>query len=404
MSTLKSALTAGLATVALAGCANITSIGDAGLFARDAAPAAPGAWASAQETIGEVEVGWLAAFDDPLLTALVEEAQENNRNLQAAAANVDRAQALARQAGAALAPNVNLVTGAQEAGLANSSRSSTTLSAGLQVNWELDVWGRIRAGRQAAYASAQAAEADYVFSQYSLAAAVAQVYFLAIEAGLQNDIAQGTVDALNETTRIVTVRYNDGLASSQDLALARSDLATARDTLSQTEGARRDALRALELLLGRYPAADLELRTGLPAPPPAPGVGVPSDILERRPDLVAAERRVAAAFNSLDSAKAARLPAVSLTNTIGGASDQLTNLLDPSNVAWTVAGNLVAPLFDGGARQSQVEIATAEAAAGRRRLRTGGARSVRRSGDRSRPRRGAGRPPNFAGNRRGSGQ
>ena len=102
------------------------------------------------------------------------------------------------------------------------------------------------------------------------------------------------------------------------------------------------------------------MRATLPDAPPPPPAGVPSEILERRPDLVAAERNVAAAFNSLQSAKAARLPAISLTSEIGGTSDSLTNLLDPANVAWTVAGNLVAPLFDGGQRQSQVDISTAE--------------------------------------------
>ncbi|CAK9039482.1 Nodulation protein NolG [Durusdinium trenchii] len=234
------------------------------------------------------------------------------------------------------------------------------VEVGLQLNWELDVWGRIRSGQQAAAAGAEAAEADYLFSQYSLAAGVARSYFLAIEAGLQESVAQDTVDALTETTRIVNVQYENGLASSQDLALTKSDLATARDTLTATSGAKRDAVRALEILLGRYPGAELQVRTSLPDAPASPPPGVPSEILERRPDLIAAERNVAAAFNSLDSAKAARLPAISLTSNIGGASGSLSNLLDPANVAWTVAGNLLAPLFDGGARQSQVDVSTAE--------------------------------------------
>ena len=102
------------------------------------------------------------------------------------------------------------------------------------------------------------------------------------------------------------------------------------------------------------------LRRSLPSPPPAPPAGVPSDLLERRPDLIAAERNVAAAFNSLNSAKAARLPAVSLTSTVGGASNSLSDLLDPTNVAWTAGSNLVAPLLDGGARQAQVDISTAD--------------------------------------------
>lgn len=320
----------------------------------------PESWRAAQSSVGDVQVGWVEAFDDPVLTSLVAEAQEHNRNLQVAAANVDRSRALARQAGAALTPSVNLAAGRGEGGVIENGGSNGQFSAGLQLSWELDIWGRIRSGQQAAVASAQAAEADYVFSQYSLAAGVARSYFLAIEAGLQEKVAQNTVDALEETTRIVNVQYQNGLASSQDLALTKSDLATARDTLTNTAGARRDALRALEILLGRYPGAELEVRDSLPDAPAAPAPGLPSEILERRPDLIAAERNVAAAFNSVQSAKAAKLPAISLTSDIGGSSQSLSNLLDPANVAWSVAGNLVAPLFDGGARQAQVDISTAE--------------------------------------------
>lgn len=360
MSRLKSALLTSVAVFSITACASITSREEAGEAARASLPETPKAWAMAQETVGDVKVGWIESFDDPILAAFVEEAQQNNKNLQVAAANVERSWALAKQAGAALKPNVNLVAGAGEAGVLDPGGSNSSFNAGLQLNWELDIWGRIRSGQQAAAASAEAAEADYLFSQYSLAAGVARAYFLAIEAGLQENVAQETVGALKETARIVNVRSENGLASSQDLALSKSDLATAQDRLVATSGARRDAIRALEILLGRYPGAELEVRTTLPDVPSAPPAGVPSEILERRPDLVAAERKVAAAFNSLDSAKAARLPTISLTSNIGGASGSLSNLLDPANIAWTVAGNLVGPLFDGGARQSQVEISTAE--------------------------------------------
>ena len=360
MLTIKRALLLSVAFFSVSACASITSREEAGVAARGELPQLPETWTTAQEAVGDVKVGWIASFHDPVLTALVEEAQENNKNLQIAAANVERSLALAKQAGVALKPNVSLVAGASESGRIDPGGSSSSFNAGLQLNWELDIWGRIRSGQQAAATSAEAAEAEYLFSQYSLAANVARAYFLAIEAGLQEQVAQGTVDALEETTRIVNVQYENGLASAQDLALSKSDLATAHDTLTATSGAKRDAVRALEILLGRYPGAELDVRDSLPEAPTSPPPGVPSEILERRPDLIAAERNVAAAFNSLDSAKAAKLPAISLTSNVGGASGSLSNLLDPANVAWTVAGNLVAPLFDGGARQSQVEISTAD--------------------------------------------
>jgi len=322
-------------------------------------PATHDRWGT-QSVAGAVQVGWIDTFNDPALTKLIEEAQANNRDLAAAAANVDRAWALARQAGAALAPNIGLSTDVGVTGRADSSSSTTNLSLGLQVSWEADVWGRLRSGQRGAVASAQAVEADYRFAQYSLAAATAKAYFTAIEANLQTNIARETVGILEETQRIVDVKHDNGMASAQDVSLTRSDLASARERLTAVGGSYRDALRALEVLLGRYPGAELDVRDSLPSVPSPPPAGVPSELLERRPDIVAAERRVAAAFNATAQAKAARLPTVGLTGDLGGASDSLSDLLDPGNVAWRLGRSMLAPIFDGGTRREAVEIATAE--------------------------------------------
>lgn len=346
-------------TTALSACATITAPSEAGQAARGSLPDVPNEWAMASERVGVVEPGWLAKLDDPVLVGLVQEAQANNRNLQAAAANVERSWALAGQAGAALSPVVSLNSSASRGGSVQGT-SADTYSLGLQASWEADIWGRIRAGEQAAALSAQSAEADYIYSQYSLAAAVARSYFLAIEAGLQADVAQKNLDALSETDRIVGVQQEFGLATSQDVALSKSDLARTRSSLTAANGAQRDALRGLEVLLGRYPAAELEVRRALPDMPAQPSPGIPSALLERRPDVVAAERTVAAAFNSLDQAKAARMPSVSLTGSLGGSSADLANLLNPTNIAWQAATSLVAPLIDGGLRESQVLQANAE--------------------------------------------
>lgn len=326
-----------------------------------AAPDVPGDWRSPADA-DAIRVGWIDSFDDATLTALVAEAQANNRNLAAAEANVQRARALARQAGAALTPDVLLSVGADRSARLGGDQTSpnSTFSAGLQVSWEADVWGRVRSGVRAAQASAQAVEADYRFAQYSLAANTAIAYFTAIEANLQTQIARDTRGVLEETVRIVEAQYEHGLASSQDISLARSDLAAARERVTALEGAQRNALRALELLLGRYPGADLSVRQALPPVPPPPPAGVPSDILERRPDLIAAERRVAAAFNAVEQAQAARLPTLGLTGTIGGASDSLSSLLSSENAVWRLGTNLLAPIFDGGRRREAVTITTAE--------------------------------------------
>ena len=323
-------------------------------------PVLPEQWGTKSDA-GVVQVGWIEIFNDPALTRLVTDAQTNNRDLAVAAANVDRAWALARQAGAVLSPDISLAaTGGRSGSSDSSSPTTTKLSLGLQVSWEADLWGRLRAGQRGAVASAQAVEADYRFAQYSLAAATAKAYFTSIEAKFQADIARETVEILEETQRIVNVKHDNGMASAQDVSLTRSDLASARERLTTVEGSYRDALRALEVLLGRYPSAELDVRDSLPAVPPPPPAGIPSELLERRPDIVAAERRVAAAFNATAQAQAARLPTVGLTGNLGGASSSLSDLLDPANVAWSAGANLLAPIFDGGRRREAVEIATAE--------------------------------------------
>ncbi len=320
----------------------------------------PQEWAE-QSVGGAVEVDWIDAFQDLTLVELVKEAQANNKDLQMAAANVERSRALAVQAGAGLKPAVNLTGGgSRSGGLENGSPEQSSFSVGAQIDWELDLWGRVRSGAQAAAESAAAAEADYRYTQHSIAAATAKAYFANIEASLQLEIARENLKITEETLRIVTVKSDNGVASAQDLSLARADLAAARESLTSLEGSQRDAARSLEVLLGRYPSAELKVRKTLPPVPDLPPGGVPSGIMERRPDLVAAERRVASAFNALDQAKAARLPSVSLTSNIGGSSDSLSNLLDPANVAWRLGTSLLAPVFDGGLRQAQVDAASAD--------------------------------------------
>ena len=350
----------GLSVAALSACANITAPEDAARTARASLPDAPSAWAMASERVGPVEAGWLAKLDDPVLTALVDEALVNNRNLQAAAANVQRSWALAGQAGAALSPSVSLSSGTTRSGnIEDTGADSYSLTG--QASWEVDLWGRIRAGNQAAVLSAEAAEADYVYSQYSLAAAVARAYFLAIEADRQAETVQNTLDALNETDRIVGVQFEFGLATSQDVALSRSDLARTKASLIAARGSQRDALRALEVLLGRYPAADLDVRRDLPTVPALPPSGVPSEVLERRPDV---DGRRAACCGRVQQSwikqRRRKMPSISLTGSLGGSSGDLTNLINPTNVAWQAATSLVAPLIDGGLRESQVEQASAE--------------------------------------------
>ncbi|MEM1149201.1 MAG: efflux transporter outer membrane subunit [Pseudomonadota bacterium] len=344
----------------LVGCATVTTGTEASREQATASlPELPQDWSALEQEIVGEPVGWIAAFDDPVLAALVAEAQDNNNDLAAAATNVESARALAGVAGAALSPQVAVTSGSSNAGVLDGGDTSS-LNLGAQASWEVDLWGRLRSGREGAVRGLEAAEADFLFSQYSIAAAVADTYFLAIEADRQLAVVQSQVDALAEIDRIVTIRFDNGIGNAQDVALSRSDLASARDGVEELQGAKRDALRALEVLLGRYPGADLTVRNDLPAVPAPPPAGIPSDVLERRPDVIAAERRIASAIKSVDEAKAAKLPSLSLTGSLGGSSNDLTNILDPTNIAWTAASSLLAPVIDGGRLDSQVDLAEAD--------------------------------------------
>lgn len=353
-------ITATALAAMLAGCA--VSGGEAEIAAATAQslPPLPDHWSVAGAVPGEVRIGWIEAIGDPVLTELVLEAQANNPDIVAAAANVDAARALTQQARAALFPQV--------AGVFNADRTDTpsplavadpvyTVSA--QAQWEVDLWGRVRAGRNAAYASEQAVSADFRFAQYALAQAVASAYFSAIEAQEQVEVANRTVKVLGEIDRIVSVRYREGFASRRDTAIAASDYESARDSLAQAQAAARSSRRALEVLLGRYPQDKIALRDTLPETPPPPPAGLPSQLLERRPDVIAAERRVAAAFASLDQARAARLPQLTLTASGGGTSTDLGSILDGPNLIWSIVGNVLQPIFDGGLRRAQVDEAGA---------------------------------------------
>lgn len=303
---------------------------------------------------------WLESFNDPLLLKLVAEGKANNFELKAAAANMNKAWLLAEKSGAALKPTLDLSLGKTQLGNMSGGSSNSSVNVGLKASWEFDVWGRIQSGVDAAQASAEATQADHVFAEHSLSANIAKNYFKVIEAMLQADINQLNLNILEKNLRIAQAKYKNGSSSSQDIALNKANLATGKEQLIATNSSKRDAIRALEVLLGRYPNASLDIPAELPALPSSPPAGIPSSILERRPDLISAERQIASAFSHTKQAKAAQLPSFSLTSSINGSSNSLSDILSPSNVAWQLAANLLAPIYDGGSRRIAVEIATIE--------------------------------------------
>jgi NodT family efflux transporter outer membrane factor (OMF) lipoprotein len=224
----------------------------------------------------------------------------------------------------------------------------------------MDLWGRVRYGRAAAREDARSAQADFEYARQSMAAAVAKAWFLATEAGLQAEVARASIHEGDQLVSLAETRSRVGVGNDEDVYVARANVGTSRDALRQLELAQEQALRGLELLIGRYPSAAIVVTPQLPGQPEAVPAGLPSELLERRPDVVAAERRVAAAFNRVGEAKAARLPSIALTTGVSAISSDLFLLKDHDNPVWNLGARLLAPVFRGGALKRQVEIRTAE--------------------------------------------
>jgi NodT family efflux transporter outer membrane factor (OMF) lipoprotein len=287
----------------------------------------------------------------------VTEALLYNADLMVAAARVEQAAGYAKAAGALIYPSVNLM--ARGGGKMGGDGSGIN-GLGVFANWELDLWGRVRSERAAGDYAYQAAVADAEFARQSIAAMVAKSWILAIEAKLQRQLAEEISTAAQGATTIARDRLRVGIGDDYDVALAESTYESTRDAVRQLALAEDQALRALEALVGRYPSATLLVRTTLPALPSEVPVGMPSELLERRPDVIAAERRVAAAFHRVGEAKAARLPKISLTASVSSISSSLFVLQNHANPVWSFGASLLQPIFNGFALEANVEIRTAE--------------------------------------------
>jgi NodT family efflux transporter outer membrane factor (OMF) lipoprotein len=316
----------------------------------------PEKWEAAPADAAPIVQGWLALFRDPVLEGLVADAIAYNADLQIAAARVEAAEAAARAAGAALLPQAAL--GARGGGKMGGDNTGLS-TAGLFASWEIDLWGRVRASRGAAAAQYEGAGFDYIYARNSIAALVAKSWFLAREATLQRALAIEMAAASDSLVGFARERLRIGRGDDLEVAQAEASTFSYRDAALQAERARQEALRAVEILVGRYPGAFLDTNPELQKPGPIP-VGLPSELLERRPDVRAAERRVAAAFYRTYEARAARLPKISLSASFNSVTSDLIVLKERDNPIWSLGAGIIAPIFTGGALKAQVDVRSAE--------------------------------------------
>ncbi len=301
-------------------------------------------------------IAWIDSFKDPELTELAKLAIQSAPDFRIYAARLDQAEAMMKAVGGSFYPNLGVQgkTGAK-LGLEGSGTSGYYVGA----NWELDLWGRVRASYANAQQNAKAIAADQESAKLSFMANLAKTLWSARVLHLQAQTAQESADLQEKILDHVKQREKIGAASRQDILSAEINLAQAKEMALNLKNASLQNLKTLDILVGRYPAGTPLRSLTLPKAPSVINVGVPSDLLERRPDIQAAAARVDAARFNVKEAEATRLPKISLTAGFGRISSEVFVLkTDSSNPSAGVGVTL--PIFTGGALEARVESRQAE--------------------------------------------
>lgn len=319
----------------------------------------------ANPAAADVPDAWWTLFNDPVLNDLQQRLSQGNANLQASAAAVGIAQAAVASSRTALFPTLTVSAGASRAANVSTSPRGTSyaLQGGLS-GWEIDLWNRVGATVDAATARLQSSQATLAATRLSLQGTLTQTYLALRTAEVQAQVLSRTVQAYGKSLELTQNRYQGGVATAADVALAQTQLKSAQVQAVESRLQRAQLEHALAVLLGQPPAAfqlgaaDGVGVDGLPTAPEVP-VQLPSSLLERRPDIAAAERQVAAANAQIGAADAAFFPALTLSANGGFRSNDLGALIQSANKFWSLGPSLAYALFDGGGRQAASDSARA---------------------------------------------
>ncbi|KMN29955.1 transporter [Chromobacterium sp. LK1] len=322
-----------------------------------------------------IAMDWWQQFNDPVLDRLIAEALEQNQDLAAAAARVDEAAAQAGIARAQLLPALNANAGYQRGRTSATTTAapsgdaqllSDVRNANLTASWELDLWGKLRRGKEAGRADFAASRFARDSSKLAIAAQTAQTYFQLRAYDAQLDIAKRTLQSREESLKLQTKRFKGGLISELDQQQAEAEAASARATLPQIASALEQTESALGVLLGHSPKQLVaggiqrgQSLDALSAPPEVPA-GLSSSLLERRPDIAASEQQLIAANARIGVARAAYFPSISLSGALGSQSLSLDTLFTGPTRTWSFVGNLAAPVFNFGQTGYAVDAASAQ--------------------------------------------
>lgn len=351
-----------VAALLLAGCATALPP----LPAQPAPPAQfkeAARWTVAAPAEAQDRGAWWQAFGDPTLDALVARAAERNTGVQEAAARVAQARALVRAANADRLPQIGLGAGGVRqagAGTPGGATPATLWSAGVDIAYEPDLFGRATGRRDAAALDAESREALLQSTRLLVQAETAQAYLALRALDVERALVRETVEAYGSTLRLTQRRYEAGDIAELDVVRVQAEVAATEAEALALDRQRSALEHGLAVLVGEaapeFALAPADWRTALPAIPP----GVPATVLARRPDVAAAQYALLAAQQRVGVARAAWFPGIALTGAGGFASPELGDLLRWSARAWSVSALLSLPIFDGGRREAGVEQARAQ--------------------------------------------
>jgi len=303
---------------------------------------------------------WWTLFNDPGLNQLEEQVEVSSQSLRIAEAQFRQAQALAQAARAGFFPTLSGSVATSRTGTkANNGVANSGHSLSLSASWEADIWGRIARTVESGDASLQASAADLQAARLSIQTTLAQNYFLLRAADEQKTLLERTVTDYRKSLQIVRNQYAAGTATRADIAQAETLLKATQAQAIDIGIQRAQLEHAIALLIGKPPALFMLAPGTLSATLPEISPGMPSELLERRPDIAAAERRVAAANAQIGVAQAAWFPALTLNAAAGFQSASLANWLSAPSRFWSLGPTLAASLLDGGLRQAHSEQALA---------------------------------------------
>ncbi|NJD25334.1 MAG: TolC family protein [Betaproteobacteria bacterium] len=351
-------LSAALAA-ALAGCALAPPPERSETTATIYAEGLPQGWSSAPPL---AYADWMGLTPEPALVALVGEGLQQSQRLQGIAAQVQAAGEMVTVARGPALPQLGLGGSTQQ----NLKEGTTVLTAGMfGITWEIDLWGRIRYGAAAAEETYYSAADDYQFARLSLAAGIGKTWYATTEADAQLKILRESRDLTASLLKLTDTRVEIGAASPYEAAQLRRSLAELDRQAESARLAVRQNRLALEMLTGRRPQGVIAVAEELPAVAPEIPGGLPAELLERRPDLRAAERRARAAFNIARQAEAARLPSISLTLGMSTINSDIYVLQNVKNPSLSGGIGLNVPLYAGGALSANVRAQNAQQEAAR---------------------------------------